>query len=223
VRSKLKTHELLRLTNQLVALSGGHKFGCSPYDVARPKAEEALGLTATEGESKAFLRKNYDQLRAWMDENYPGCPTKQRQIGRVASAVPPPASSAKIKVEVVAPPKAKKPKPPKKTTLGAVISYIKRADVDPQSDAFLSSFAWRATRMMALKKHGAICQCCGASAKTGAVIHVDHIKPRQERPDLALDVDNLQVLCHECNGGKGNWDQTDWRFIPAGRAAELLH
>ena len=30
-------------------------------------------------------------------------------------------------------------------------------------------------------------------------------------PQLALDVDNLQILCHECNHGKGNWDMTDWR------------
>lgn len=223
MRSKQKTHKLLKLTNQLVLLAGGQKINCSPYDVARPKAEEALGLPAAEGDSKSFLRKNYDQLRAWVDQNYPDCPTKMRHASRIGAVTPAPVNMAKVAKKVVAPAKPKKPKAPKKTTVGMVISYIKRADVDPQSDAFLSSFAWRATRMMALKRHGAICQCCGASAKTGAVIHVDHIKPRQERPDLALDVDNLQVLCHECNGGKGNWDQTDWRFIPAGRAADLIH
>ena len=27
----------------------------------------------------------------------------------------------------------------------------------------------------------------------------------------ALEITNLQILCHECNHGKGNWDQTDWR------------
>ena len=50
-------------------------------------------------------------------------------------------------------------------------------------------------------------------------IHVDHIKPRKLFPHLALDVNNLQILCHECNHGKGNWDQTDWRD---GAAASLL-
>lgn len=83
--------------------------------------------------------------------------------------------------------------------------------IDVTTVEFLSTYEWRKVRMMALKKHGARCQCCGASAATGAVIHVDHIKPRKLFPQLALDVDNLQVLCHECNHGKGNWDTTDWR------------
>lgn len=84
-------------------------------------------------------------------------------------------------------------------------------DVDPRSNAFLESYQWRRVRMEALIKHKAICQCCGASRKTGAVINVDHIKPRKLYPHLALDLNNLQVLCHECNHGKGNWDMTDWR------------
>jgi 5-methylcytosine-specific restriction endonuclease McrA len=85
------------------------------------------------------------------------------------------------------------------------------ARCDPASNEFLESFEWRAVRMLAIKKYGRVCQCCGASAKTGAVIHVDHIKPRKLFPRLALDVENLQILCHECNHGKGNWDMTDWR------------
>ncbi len=79
------------------------------------------------------------------------------------------------------------------------------------SDKFLSSFAWRQVRMKALIKHGRRCLCCGASPADGAVMNVDHVKPRKLFPELALDVDNLQVLCHDCNHGKGNWDQTDWR------------
>lgn len=81
-------------------------------------------------------------------------------------------------------------------------------------DDFLQTYEWRRVRMMALKKYGPVCQCCGATPATGAVMNVDHIKPRKLFPQLALDVDNLQVLCHECNHGKGNWDMTDWR--PAG-------
>lgn len=83
--------------------------------------------------------------------------------------------------------------------------------INVASDDFLQTYEWRRVRMEALKKYGRICQCCGASPATGAVMNVDHIKPRRIFPQLALDLDNLQVLCHECNHGKGNWDMTDWR------------
>lgn len=42
-------------------------------------------------------------------------------------------------------------------------------------------------------------------------MHVDHIKPRSKYPHLAYDVNNLQVLCQDCNFGKSNHDETDWR------------
>lgn len=87
----------------------------------------------------------------------------------------------------------------------------KKKDLFVASDEFLLSFAWRKLRMEALKKYGTKCMCCGATPATGAVMNVDHIKPRRLFPDLALSIDNLQILCGECNHGKGNWDQTDWR------------
>ena len=80
-----------------------------------------------------------------------------------------------------------------------------------QTDDFLRSYEWRKVRYIALQKNGRRCQCCGSSPETGATLNVDHIKPRKYYPDLALDVDNLQVLCGECNHGKGNWDMTDHR------------
>lgn len=82
------------------------------------------------------------------------------------------------------------------------------------SNAFLDSFEWRQLRMVVLKKYGAKCQCCGATPATNAVINVDHIKPRKLFPELALNENNLQVLCSLCNHGKGNWDMTDWRSSP---------
>lgn len=83
--------------------------------------------------------------------------------------------------------------------------------VDVSSDGFLSTYQWRSLRMVALKKYGAVCMCCGDSPKNGAVMNVDHIKPRKLFPELALDINNLQILCSPCNHGKGNWDFTDWR------------
>jgi hypothetical protein len=82
---------------------------------------------------------------------------------------------------------------------------------DVASDAFLASYEWRRVRMMALKTYGPRCMCCGATPADGAVMNVDHIKPRLKFPKLALTLSNLQILCGPCNHGKGNWDMTDWR------------
>ena len=76
---------------------------------------------------------------------------------------------------------------------------------------FYSSPAWLELRYDALKRAGGYCECCGAAPTPAKPLHVDHIKPRKLFPQLALDVDNLQILCGECNHGKGNWDMTDWR------------
>lgn len=76
---------------------------------------------------------------------------------------------------------------------------------------FLTSRAWLALRYRVLKKYGARCQCCGRASRDGAIIQVDHIKPRSLHPQLALRADNLQVLCRDCNLGKGKSDTTDWR------------
>jgi hypothetical protein len=60
-------------------------------------------------------------------------------------------------------------------------------------DDFLRSFEWRKLRMEVLKKYGATCQCCGASRHTGAVINVDHIKPRKYFPELSLEIGIQQI------------------------------
>ena len=105
--------------------------------------------------------------------------------------------------------KSKRSKASKKKTNNELSKQWQKTGI--ASDAFLSTFEWRKVRMQALKKYGAKCQCCGVTPDHGAVMNVDHIKPRKLFPNLALDLNNLQVLCHDCNHGKGNWDMTDWR------------
>lgn len=83
--------------------------------------------------------------------------------------------------------------------------------VDPASKAFLMTPQWRKLRYEALKLYGCKCACCGVTPDSGAILNVDHIKPRKKFPALALEITNLQVLCAACNHGKGNWDSTDWR------------
>jgi 5-methylcytosine-specific restriction endonuclease McrA len=82
---------------------------------------------------------------------------------------------------------------------------------DAKSKDFLYSKAWLRLRLSALKEHGNKCQSCGQSPDDGIKLNVDHIKPRRLFPELALDITNLQVLCSQCNEGKGNWDMTDFR------------
>ena len=69
---------------------------------------------------------------------------------------------------------------------------------------FYQSREWRELRWKAIKKSDGKCVYCGRSRTShGIVIHVDHIQPRSKRPDLALDINNLQITCEDCNLGKG--------------------
>jgi len=77
-----------------------------------------------------------------------------------------------------------------------------------QAPDFYQSRGWLEVRHDVLKRYGGRCMLCG-DQKSG--MHVDHIKPRSKYPELALDINNLQVLCRDCNLGKSNRDQTDWR------------
>lgn len=83
--------------------------------------------------------------------------------------------------------------------------------------SFYASWEWRRLRMEALKRHGHRCQSCGATTEDitiyGAKIRlvVDHILPLGKHWELRLDPENVQVLCDECNMGKGDWDTTDFR------------
>lgn len=88
---------------------------------------------------------------------------------------------------------------------------VARAHISARGD-FYRSDAWRALRFVALKASSGCCCLCGRSNRGhGIVLHVDHIKPRSRYPALALTLSNLQVLCADCNMGKGNKDDTDWR------------
>lgn len=79
------------------------------------------------------------------------------------------------------------------------------------AEKFYASTAWRELRFIALRQSGGCCTLCGARASDGVQLHVDHIIPRSKAPHLELDLDNLQILCEDCNIGKSNRDDTDFR------------
>ena len=81
-------------------------------------------------------------------------------------------------------------------------------ETNTKVQTFYKSFEWRKARYTVLKRSAGCCMLCNRSELP---LHVDHIKPLRKNWDLRLQLDNLQVLCEECNHGKGNWDETDWR------------
>lgn len=76
------------------------------------------------------------------------------------------------------------------------------------NERFYVSKEWRALRYKALIIHGRRCMCCFAIGKE---LHVDHIKPMSKYPALKLDINNLQILCKDCNLGKSNIFEHDFR------------
>ena len=92
-----------------------------------------------------------------------------------------------------------------------VLRLVQNAPQHPpkyKSEDFYASREWKQLRYRVLIKYGRKCMCCGS---TDGAMHVDHIKPRSKYPHLALVFGNLQVLCEDCNMGKGAWDSTDFR------------
>ncbi len=85
------------------------------------------------------------------------------------------------------------------------------SEINERIKEFYASWEWKEARYQVLKARGRLCECCGAGPSTGAVIVVDHVKPLRKYWHLRTDKSNLQVLCNDCNMGKGSWDETDWR------------
>ena len=102
---------------------------------------------------------------------------------------------------------------------GRKLRYKNENTSIPKKRSFYKSPEWLSLRYKVLKQYGSKCQCCGIDSSRGAVLHVDHIKPRSKYPHLQLEISNLQILCESCNLGKSNKDETDWR-IKSGNATQ---
>lgn len=183
-KKKQQSKRLAGVTRKLIYLTGNpFRAGIGIYAQAIDIAMKIVGVSEYSGHPRKFIQDNLEALEAY-------AATRAGDVARLK------------KDDGIARTRGSK--------FGAAKKAIKPS-LDVASAAFLETYEWRKLRMQALKKYGPKCMCCGATPATGAVMNVDHIKPRKLFPALAMDLDNLQVLCHECNHGKGNWDQTDWR------------
>ena len=68
----------------------------------------------------------------------------------------------------------------------------------PLRHQFYHSPEWRKLRAKAIQELGPTCYACGSTTR----IHIDHVIPIAERPDLALDLRNLRPLCQRCHNGQ---------------------
>jgi len=80
-----------------------------------------------------------------------------------------------------------------------------------RSKGFYESQYWRNIRLQALERNTRGCEACGRTVADGVQLHVDHILPRSTYPEFALTLNNLQILCKDCNFGKGNVHTTNFR------------
>jgi 5-methylcytosine-specific restriction endonuclease McrA len=76
---------------------------------------------------------------------------------------------------------------------------------------FYKSPEYRKLRYEVLAEQNGTCQLCGRTRKDGCIMHLDHIVPISKDWTKRLDKDNMQILCEDCNLGKSNLDDTDWR------------
>ncbi|MBR2664833.1 MAG: HNH endonuclease [Clostridia bacterium] len=74
-----------------------------------------------------------------------------------------------------------------------------------ESLPFYHTAAWKRARAAALRRDQGMCRDCmdrflagyGVKPRRAELVH--HVIPLEERPDLALDLDNLLSLCSECH------------------------
>lgn len=76
------------------------------------------------------------------------------------------------------------------------------------SDPFYVSVAWVRLRNVVRgewRGAGKPCNYCGKPFLPEDRVIVDHVIPRQKRPDLALVKSNLVCVHHSCNSRKASW------------------
>ena len=72
-----------------------------------------------------------------------------------------------------------------------------------EASRFYNSPEWSTLRNRVIREEGKQCNICYRIIKKPEDLTVDHIKPRSVFPELALQRENLRVVCRSCNSRKG--------------------
>lgn len=68
-----------------------------------------------------------------------------------------------------------------------------------KKQGFYHSPAWRRLRIQALQRDHFLCRHCLEKGILRTATEVHHRQPVNDRPDLALALDNLESLCWDCH------------------------
>lgn len=98
--------------------------------------------------------------------------------------------------------------------IAAIIKGTGRAGLKQQT-------TWIELKKRVYAVYGYRCMKCGTLPKYKQHSNVDHIKPRKYYPELALEFDNMQVLCGRCNKEKGNGSAVDYRNMVQDASGEF--
>jgi hypothetical protein len=79
-------------------------------------------------------------------------------------------------------------------------------EFDKKLSTFYQSVKWRGARDYVFAHNPNECAYCGTVDK----LQIDHIRPLRHNWDLRLVIDNLQILCEDCNYKKGS--NPDYRY-----------
>jgi hypothetical protein len=81
-------------------------------------------------------------------------------------------------------------------------TYLEWVDIQPKPEPEIKRKPIKPSlRFEILKRDDYRCQMCGATAKNGVTLEIDHIHPVSKGG--TNEPDNLQLLCRDCNAGKG--------------------
>lgn len=77
--------------------------------------------------------------------------------------------------------------------------YYDKYKRDLEARSFYKSKAWERCRTLSLERDNYLCQRCLRRGMITAADVVHHIKELKNHPELALDLENLESLCHPCH------------------------